>query len=133
MLTRLAFRSFARPVPGNDFDGFSNKRVLVGYRRLRMTPFSPSLRLFQCLFLGRAVCGSSVQYLPTVVANSAKQFRGSQLALSQRAAASAVSSGRVLNAMDAFGAALCTVFTTVSSNDRLFGGSRIPPPITTQS
>ena len=56
-----------------------------------------------------------------------------QSACNQRAAASAVSSGRVLNAMDAFGAALCTVLTTVSSNDRLFGGSRIPPPITTQS
>jgi hypothetical protein len=51
----------------------------------------------------------------------------------QRAAASALSSGRVLNAMNAFGAALCTVFTTVSSNHRLFGGSRMPPPITTQS
>src|ERR1700692_3617098 len=74
-----------------------------------------------------------LQYGPTVVANSGKQFRGNQSASNQRAAASAVSSGRVLNAMNAFGAALCTVFTTVSSNDRLFGGSRIPPPITTQS
>ena len=55
--------------------------------------------------------------------HSAKQFRGNQSAFNQRAAASAVSSGRVLNAMDAFDAALCTVFTTVSSNDRLFGGT----------
>jgi hypothetical protein len=56
-----------------------------------------------------------------------------QPALSCRAAASAVSSGRVLKAIAAFGAALWTMFTTVSNNARLFGGSLRPPPITTQS
>ena len=49
------------------------------------------------------------------------------------AAASAVSSGRVLNAIVAFGAALWMMFTTVSNNARLLGGSLRPPPITTQS
>jgi transposase-like protein len=52
---------------------------------------------------------------------------------SQRPAASAVSSGRVLKAMAQPGADLCTAFTTFSNSQRLFGGKRIPPPITTQS
>jgi hypothetical protein len=56
-----------------------------------------------------------------------------QAALSCRAAASAVSSGRVLKAIVAFGAALWMMFTTVSNSARLLGGSRRPPPITTQS
>ena len=53
--------------------------------------------------------------------------------LSWRAAASAVSSGCVLNAMAALGAALWTAFTTISNSGKLFGGSLRPPPITTQS
>jgi hypothetical protein len=53
--------------------------------------------------------------------------------LSQRAAASAVSSGRVLKAMDASGAHLCTVLMIASKNSKLLGGTRIPPPITMQS
>jgi hypothetical protein len=56
-----------------------------------------------------------------------------QLACSQRAAASALSSGRVLKAMTAPGAALCTALITASNIDRLWGGSRMPAPITTQS
>src|SRR5690606_3033334 len=52
---------------------------------------------------------------------------------SQRAAASAVSSGRVLNAMAASGAALRTALMTFSNNGRAFGGSLRPAPITTQS
>src|SRR3979411_845942 len=56
-----------------------------------------------------------------------------QLALSWRAAASAVSSGRVLNAIVALGAALWTALTTISNRGRLFGGILRPPPITTQS
>lgn len=56
-----------------------------------------------------------------------------QPALSCRAAASAVSSGRVLKAIAAFGAALWMMFTTFSNNARLWGGSLRPPPITTQS
>jgi hypothetical protein len=56
-----------------------------------------------------------------------------QSTFNQRAAASAVSSGRVLNAMTTLGAALWTALTTLSNNSRLFGGSRRPPPITTQS
>jgi hypothetical protein len=56
-----------------------------------------------------------------------------QAALSCRAAASAVSSGWVLKAIVAFGAALWMMFTTVSNSARLLGGSRRPPPITTQS
>jgi hypothetical protein len=56
-----------------------------------------------------------------------------QPALSCRAAASAVSSGRVLKAIAAFGAALWMMFTTISNNARLLGGSLRPPPITTQS
>jgi len=59
--------------------------------------------------------------------------RDNQSAFNQRAAALAVSSGPVLNAMAALGAALWTAFTTVSNKSRLFGGSRRPPPITTQS
>ena len=56
-----------------------------------------------------------------------------QLACSQRAAASALSSGRELKAMTAPGAALCTALITASNIDRLRGGSRMPAPITTQS
>jgi hypothetical protein len=54
-------------------------------------------------------------------------------AFSQRAAASALSSGRVLNAIAASGAALCTALITASNIDRLWGGRRMPAPITTQS
>jgi hypothetical protein len=54
-----------------------------------------------------------------------------QSAFNQRAAASALSSGRVLNAMAAPGAALCTAFITASNIDRL--SKRMPAPITTQS
>jgi hypothetical protein len=56
-----------------------------------------------------------------------------QSALSWRAAASAVSSGFVLKAIAAVGAALWMTFTTVSNSVRLLGGSLRPPPITTQS
>ena len=56
-----------------------------------------------------------------------------QSAFSQRAAASALSSGRVLNAIAASGAALCTALITASNIDRLWGGRRMPAPITTQS
>jgi hypothetical protein len=62
-----------------------------------------------------------------------QRSRGDQSAFNQRAAASAVSSGRVLNAIDALGAALWTALMTVSNSCRFFGGSRRPPPITTQS
>ena len=51
----------------------------------------------------------------------------------QRAAASAVSGGLVLNAMAACGAPRCTTLQIASNSSRLFGGSRMPPPITTQS
>jgi hypothetical protein len=59
--------------------------------------------------------------------------RSDQPTFNQRAAASAVSSGRVLNAIDVLGAALWTALITVSNSCRLFGGSLRPPPITTQS
>jgi hypothetical protein len=51
-----------------------------------------------------------------------------QSALSQRAAASALSSGRVLNAIAASGAALCSALITASNIDRLWGGRRMPAP-----
>ena len=54
-------------------------------------------------------------------------------AFSHRAAPSALSSGCVLNAIVAPGAARCTALITVSNIDRLRGGRRIPAPITTQS
>ena len=56
-----------------------------------------------------------------------------QSAFSQRAAASALSSGRVLNAIAASGAALCTALITASNIDRLWDSRRMPAPITTQS
>src|SRR6266851_7930052 len=59
--------------------------------------------------------------------------RSDQPAFNQRAAASAVSSGRVLKAMGVFGAALWMALMTVSSSHRLLGGRRIPAPTTTQS
>jgi hypothetical protein len=68
-----------------------------------------------------------------------RETRGSDLlkgegqGFSQRAAASAVSSGRVLNAIEALGADLRTAFTISSKRSRLLGGIRIPPPITMQS
>src|SRR6516165_658431 len=55
------------------------------------------------------------------------------IADNQRAAASALSSGSVLNAVAALGAALCTVLTMVSNKKRFLGGRRTPPPMTTQS
>jgi len=45
----------------------------------------------------------------------------------QRVAASALSSGTVLNAIKVFGATLCTVLTMVSNNKRFLGGRRTPP------
>jgi hypothetical protein len=72
-------------------------------------------------------------------ANHASMYNGratdrreDQPAFSQRAAASAVSSGHVLKAIAACGAALCTALITASNSDRL-GGRRMPAPITTQS
>jgi aspartyl-tRNA(Asn)/glutamyl-tRNA(Gln) amidotransferase subunit A len=56
-----------------------------------------------------------------------------QPACSQRATASALSSGRVLKAIAAPGAALCTPLITASNIVRLLGGRRMPAPITTQS
>ena len=52
-----------------------------------------------------------------------------QSAFSQRAAALALSSGRVLNAIGASGAALCTALITASNIDTLWGGRRMPAPI----
>jgi hypothetical protein len=49
------------------------------------------------------------------------------------AAASALSSGRVLKAIAAPGAALRIALMTTSNNARLRGGRRTPPPMTTQS
>src|SRR3974390_2305909 len=51
----------------------------------------------------------------------------------QRAAASALSSGRVLKAIAALGAALRMALMTTSNNTRLRGGRRTPAPTTTQS
>jgi len=50
-----------------------------------------------------------------------------------RAAASALSSGRVLKAIVAPGAALWTALMTASNNARRLGGRRTPAPMTTQS
>ena len=50
-----------------------------------------------------------------------------------RAAASALSSGRVLKAITALGAALWTALMTASNTGRRRGGRRTPAPITTQS
>ena len=58
---------------------------------------------------------------------------GGRYPFNQRDAASALSSGRVLNAMNAPGAALCTALITASNSSKLFGGRRMPPPITTPS
>jgi hypothetical protein len=54
-------------------------------------------------------------------------------AVTHRAAASALSSGRVLKAIAAPGAALPIALMTTSNNARLRGGRRTPPPMTTQS
>jgi hypothetical protein len=51
----------------------------------------------------------------------------------QRAAAAPLSSGRVLNAMAACGAALWMALTTASNTPKRLGGKRTPAPITTQS
>src|SRR5262250_946262 len=50
-----------------------------------------------------------------------------------RAAASALSSGRVLKAIAAFGAALRIALMTTSNSARLRAGRRTPAPTTTQS
>jgi hypothetical protein len=63
-------------------------------------------------------------------ADTLTKFRlAMQVACSQRAAA-ALSSGRVLNAIAAPGAALCTALIAASNIDRLWGGRRMPAPIT---
>ncbi len=54
-------------------------------------------------------------------------------AATHRPAASALSSGRVLKAIAAPGAALRIVLMTTSNNARCRGGRRTPPPITTHS
>src|SRR4029077_8756212 len=54
-------------------------------------------------------------------------------AATHRAAASALSSGRVLKAIAAPRAALRIALMTTSNNARCRGGRRTPPPITTQS
>ena len=66
-------------------------------------------------------------------APSARHWHGDQLRFNQRAAASAVSSGRVLNAIAALGAALWIALITFSNSSRVFGGSLRPAPMTTQS
>jgi hypothetical protein len=77
---------------------------------------------------------SSATERPTQVIEHAQwHLTRYQRAFSWRAAASAVSSGCVLNAIAASGAALWTAFTTISNSGRLFGGSLRPPAITTQS
>ena len=62
-----------------------------------------------------------------------ERSRGDHSTFNHRAAASAVSSGFVLKAIAALGAALWMALITVSNSSRLFGGSLRPPPITTQS
>ena len=91
----------------------------------------------QAVFDPYQLCG------PTSGASRCRRWRfegNSRLAVgriystfSQRAAASAVSWGRVLNAIEALGADLCTALIRTSNSSKLFGGIRIPPPITTQS
>jgi hypothetical protein len=54
-------------------------------------------------------------------------------AATHRAAESALSSGLVLKAIAAPGAALRIALMTTSNNARLRGGRRTPPPMTTQS
>jgi type IV secretory pathway TrbD component len=93
----------------------------------RERPFQPSARVSSQV--GRH--GIECQRLADEV--TLHLGRDNQSAFNQRVAASAVSSGLVLNAIAAFGVALWTAFTTVSNKSRLFGGSRRPPPITTQS
>src|SRR5262249_36815892 len=51
----------------------------------------------------------------------------------QRAAAAPLSSGRVLKAMAARGAARWMALTTASNRTKRLGGRRTPAPITTQS
>jgi hypothetical protein len=60
-------------------------------------------------------------------------YRARLPAATHRAAASALSSGRVLKAIAAPGAALRIALMTTSNNARLRGGRRTPPPMTTQS
>jgi hypothetical protein len=76
------------------------------------------------------VVTSASRYRPGTTGRSLSHV---QPASSWRAAAAAVSSGRVLKAIAAVGAALWITFTTVSNIGRLLGGSLRPPPITTQS
>ena len=68
-----------------------------------------------------------------IVKSAGVSANAEDYSFSQRAAASAVSSGRVLNAIEAVGSDLCTAFTTCSNRSKLLGGIRRPPPITTQS
>src|SRR5215471_6800764 len=61
------------------------------------------------------------------------EARGLKSPYTHLAAASALSSGRVLKAIAAPGAALRTVLMTTSNNARCRGGSRTPAPMTTSS
>src|SRR5271157_5601809 len=77
------------------------------------------------------------RYLVQQVDSLTKTVRdesGRELACqTQRAAAAPLSSGRVLKAMAACGAARWMAFTTASNRTSRLGGRRRPAPITTQS
>src|SRR5271156_531779 len=85
--------------------------------RCRSTPADQLLALL--LLTDAIVSGSSVHW-------SCRKFDN------QRAVASTLSSGIVLDAIDALGAAFFTALTTVWNNRRFLGGSRTPAPITMQ-
>jgi hypothetical protein len=96
-----------------------------------ITAFSSIQRVERCETGRRKACEYLLSRGPHRRCLVPPQIR--QPALTWRAAASAVSSGRVLKAIAAFGAALWMMFTTVSNSAKLFGGILSPPPITTQS
>jgi hypothetical protein len=103
----------------NSLDGPSHLGMRVGYGYREINVMAQSV-----------LDGFTQECLFSILIRSR---RDNQSAFNQRAAASAVSSGRVLNAMAALGAALWAALTILSNKSRLFGGSRRPPPITTQS
>jgi len=79
----------------------------------------------------RSTCGSDRRVMRPAQSGDGPGG-GSQRGGNHRAAASALSSGRVLKAMAASGAPRCMALITASKSTRCLGGRRTPAPMTTQ-
>ena len=101
------------------------------FRRLLIPRFKPASSFCRAPGVSSATRTEGSLSLTTAV--FAPDYATRLPAANHRAAASALSSGRVLKAIAAPGAALRIELMTTSNNARQRGGKRTPAPITTQS